>query len=358
MISNRHRGPVAALGRGLLMPVVAALIGAAGMAAARAAAFPLAVEWRLPLPATGRPSALGMAPDGSTAYLAQGDALAAYATATRAPQGLLHLPGRIVALVIAPAGDRAYAALAGRDAVAVISLKPLALLRTLPLPAAPSDLTLDPAGLTLTVASAAAGRLFAFDAADGRRIAAAAVPGRLGQIAANGYGGVFVAVADRGVIAVLDARSLRPTGEFPLPDCARPGGLALDPVGRRLFVACADGGTAVVDTDVGFTFERLAGARAGDARGVYARPTGALGWKGAAFFAGTGATLNAVRMLAFIHYVDGGSLRLPAAATALAYDAARAELWITVAPAAGDPPGSGTLLILGPATAAAAGVHP
>ncbi|MDE2349542.1 MAG: hypothetical protein KGL92_13655 [Gammaproteobacteria bacterium] len=362
MARNRHRGLAAALGWGVLMPVVAAIIAAAAAPAAQAAGFPLAIERQLPLAAGAQPSALAIATDGSAAYLAQGDALTAYATATRAPQGVLHLPGRIVALAIAPAGDRAYAALGGGDGrgagVAVVSLRPLGLLKTLPLSAAPSDLALDPEGASLYVESAAAGRLFAFDAASGRLRASGAVPGRLRQIAANGYGGVFVAVADRDLVAVLDAASLRPTGEFPLPDCARPSGLALDPVGRRLFVACADGGTAVVDTDVGFTFERLAGARAGDARGVYARPTGALGWKGAAFFAGTRATVNAVRMLAFIHYADGGALRLPAAATALAFDAARGELWITLAPAAGDAQAAGSLLVLGPATAAATGVHP
>ena len=347
----RRRGIAAAIGWCTLMPLVAAL----GVRVARAASFPLAILHETPLPAAGRASALAFAPDGTTAYLAQGNSLTVYAATGGAPPGGLRLPGRITALAIAPAGDRAYAALVDRNAVAVISLRPLGLLRMLPLPAAPSDLALDPAGGSLYVASAAAGRLFEFNAASGRPTASAHVAGALGQIAANGYGGVFVAMADQDRVAVLDGRSLALAGEYPLNGCTRPSGLALDPVGRRLFVSCADGGTAVVDTDVGFTFERLSGAPMGGARGVYVRPTGALGWKGAVFFAGAGATLNAVRMLAFIHYADGGALVLPAPATALAFDAAHTRLWVALAPKAGDPQGAGSLLILGPAPAATTG---
>ena len=349
----RRRGIAAAIGWCTLMPFVAAL----GVRAARAASFPLAILHEAPLPAAGPASALAFAPDGTAAYLAQGNALTVYTAMGGAPSGGLRVPGRITALAIAPAGDRAYAALVDRNAVAVISLRPLGLLRMLPLPAAPSDLALDPAGGSIYVASAAAARLFEFDAASGRLTASARVAGALGQIAANGYGGVFVALADQDRVAVLDAHSLRPTGAYPLNGCARPSGLALDPVGRRLFVGCADGGTAVVDTDVGFTFERLPGAPLAAARAIYVRPTGALGWKGAVFFAGAGATLSAVRMLAFIHYADGGALGLPAPATALAFDAVNTRLWVALAPKAGDPRGVGSLLILGPAPAAASGAR-
>ena len=342
--------------RAALATLLLALAGTGVSTPAGAAGFPLQVLRRVPVAAPGTPRALAFAPDGRRAYLAIGRAIVAYDAEGVAPVDRLELPGRAVDLVIAAGGDRAYAALRDPAAIAVLSLRPLRVLRTWRLPVAPSALLAGADGHALYVGSAAAGRVLELDAASGRTLGSVHLDGRLQQMAANGYGHLFIAVADRDVVAVLDANPLRLAGTFPVP-CSTPTGLAMDPVGRRLFVSCAGGGVAVIATDIGYTLQQLPAA-AGSTRGLFVfHPQGGSGWKGAAIFAGVRGTLGAVRMLAFIRYTDGGTLSLPAGSGVLAFDAARSRLWVALPESAsGANAAASALLILG--TAPAPGVQP
>ena len=126
----------------------------------------------------------------------------------------------------------------------------------------------------------------------------------------------------------------------------------MDQVGRRLFVACANGQALVVDEDMGFTFVRLPIERAEHLRLVFAlKPLGPGGWKGGAFMAGDGPGLDAIRMNAFISYVGGGSLALGGRCTALAVNATARRLVLALAPRDS---GAGPVQ---PTTAGAAAVH-
>jgi DNA-binding beta-propeller fold protein YncE len=340
--------------RAALALLLLALPGLGAGAPVPATAFPLQVLRRVPVTEPGTPRALAFAPDGGRAYLAVGRAIVAYAAASIAPAGRIELPGRAVDLVVAAGGDRAYAALRDPAAIAVLSLQPLRVLRTWRLPVVPSALLAGAGGQALYVESAAAGRVLKLDAASGRTLDSTHLDGQLQQMVGNGYGHLFVAVADRDVVDVLDTHTLRLAGTFPVP-CPAPTGLAMDPVGRRLFVSCAGGGVAVIDTDIGYTFQQLPAA-AGTARGLFVfHPQGKTGWKGAAFFAGARGVLGAVRMLAFIRYADGGALSLPAGSEVLAFDPERGRLWVALSKSASGTV-AGTLLILG--TAPTPGVPP
>ncbi len=335
--------------RAALAALLLALPGLGAGAPVPVVAFPLHVLRRVPVSTPGTPRALAFAPDDRRAYLAVGRAIVVYDSARVAPVARLELPGRVVDLAIAAGGDHAYAALRDPAAIAVLSLLPLRVLRTWQLPVVPSALLAGAGGHALYVESAAAGRVLRLDAASGRTLGSTHLDGQLQQMAANGYGHLFVAVADRNAVDVLDTHPLRLAGTFPVP-CSVPTGLALDPVGRRLFVSCARGGVAVIDTDIGYTFQQLPAA-AGSARGLFVfHPQGKTGWKGAAFFAGARGVLSAVRMLAFIRYADGGALPLPAGSEVLAFDPARGQLWVALPkPASGAGAAAGTLLILGAA---------
>ncbi len=342
-------------GRSALRCALFAATAAFACTAAAAAVFPLHVLRQVPITASGTPQALAFASDGALAYLAVGRSLAVYDAATAAAAGVLALPGTAVDLAMAARGDTAYVALQDPDAVAVVSLRPLRVVRTLRLPVAPSALLVDLDGRYLYVESAAAGRVLQIDAASGRSIGEARLAGRLQQMAQNDYGQLFVAVADRDAVDVLDTQPLRFAGTVPMANCRAPSGAAIDPVGRRLFVSCASG-VAVVDTDIGFTFQQLPAPAGGRTRALFVRsPKGADGWKGAAFFAGENGVLSAVRMLAFIKYADGGHLTLAAGADALAFDAARGQLWLALPKStAGADTASSSLLILGGSAAASA----
>jgi len=350
--------------RAILALLTGAVAGTCALpvAAVHAAAFPISVRHQWPIGRPGIPGGLIVAPDGGHAYLGVGRAIVAYDAVSLATTASIRLPGTVEDLTIAADGVRAYAALRDVNAIALLGLDPLRLLGTWRLRYAPSALLLDPTTGSLYVQSAAAHRLSELDATTGRVRAHLRLAGRLQQMAANGYGALFVAVADRDAVDVVDTRTLRLTGAYPVRRCAGPSGLALDPVGRRLFVACRSGGVAVIDTDIGFTFESLPGPP-GASRGVFVRsPTGVDGWKGAAFFATRRGVLHAVRMFAFIRYAGGGRLLLPRGGAAMAFDPRRHRLWLATVPADGSG-ATGSLLILGAAAPArapapATGVRP
>ncbi len=324
-----RRSPTAGRWRAILAIAIITAVPAIGPRA-RADGLPLRIERRLSIGVAGRPTALAIAADGGRAYLGVGDSLAAFSARDATPAGVLALGAAVVDLQIAADGRHAYAALDAPARVLRIGLAPLRVMATWRLPAAASSLLLDPDEGLLFAASAAAHRIEALDAATGRLRASIRLQDPPGQMVANGYGSLFVAQAAQDRIDVIDTRRLRLAGTLPLAGCGRPDGLALDPVGRRLFVHCASGAVLVVDTDVGFTFERLPAA-AGAARGLFVH-TPAPGWKGAALFVGPAGTLDAVRMLAFIRYVDGGRRDLHVPVGAIAYDARRHRLWIAAPP--------------------------
>lgn len=62
----------------------------------------------------------------------------------------------------------------------------------------------------------------------------------------DGAGRMYVNIASRDEIAVVDTRGPRVIADWPLHGCADPHGLAIDPAHRRLFVSCPAGKMALV----------------------------------------------------------------------------------------------------------------
>ena len=61
----------------------------------------------------------------------------------------------------------------------------------------------------------------------------------------DGNGAVYVNIADRNVVAVVDAKTLSVVKTFPLEFCTSPHSLSYDPVNRRLLVGCRSGDCSV-----------------------------------------------------------------------------------------------------------------
>ena len=70
-------------------------------------------------------------------------------------------------------------------------------------------------------------------------------------VAVDGRGRLFVDLADRDEIAVVETATHRVVARWTLPGCHDPHGLALDPVTARLFASCPAGQMAVVDAGDG-----------------------------------------------------------------------------------------------------------
>jgi hypothetical protein len=315
------------------------LIASLCCGAAVAAALPLQVTQRIAVAGAEPVRAIASGPNGSQVYVAGGREIRVYDVVSGQLAGTLPLPAPVVDMAADASAGVGYAALAAPARVVVFGLQSLRIRSTISLTdGAPSALLLDAAAHALYVESSTAASLAKFDTSSGKRVAALRLNGMLQQMATDGRGTLYVANMNHAAIDTVDTARMTHTGAIPLQGCRQPTGLAMDPVGRRLFVACRDGARAVVDTDMGFTFESLHGDVPGAMRTVFGfHPFGAGGWKGGAFSAGEASQLTAIRMNAFIDYSVAGSYPLNGRCQALALDSGGHGLWLAVA----QTPGSG-----------------
>lgn len=164
------------------------------------------------------------------------------------------------------------------------------------------------------------GGVTAVDSDSGEVTGKVSLEGRLSSLVSNDYGRLYVAAEDKNVVHVVNTDDLKFLGDFPIGNGQGPSGLALDPSGRRLFVACSNGHLPIVDTDVGFTFQELEIGK-GPVNDVFTfNPQGKGGWRGAVFAASSDGTLSLIKMNAFINYSRDGEVKIQPGIEALAFD--------------------------------------
>lgn len=155
-------------------------------------------------------------------------------------------------IALAPALGRGFVS-DGRDStVTIFDLRTLRTLGRVALPARNPDAILY---------DATSGRVFTFnggsanaaalDARTGRVLGTIALGGKPEAGVADGQGGIFVNIEDRGEIVAFDARALAVTARWPMAGCDEPSGLALDRAHARLFATCGNARMAVVDARSG-----------------------------------------------------------------------------------------------------------
>ena len=300
--------------------------------------LPFTVAHRIALTGSSPVGSLAFAPDGKLAYAAAGDALRSFEVETGAPADVVKLPGQAVGLAASSEeGGTVYVAVRAPAQLMFFSMHPLRVRASVPIRGgAPTALLYEPREHSLYVESRSGHSVTRLDSGSGKTIAVGHLQGDLEQMAGDGRGTVYVANSSSDAIDVLTTDKMTPLGGIPTHDCDAPTGLDLDPVGRRLFVACGNGRALVIDTDMGFAFEQLPIQNGTGLRTVFAfHPNGPGGWKGGAFIAGDGPELDAIRMNAFISYTGAGAIRLPGRATALAVNPPAGQIWIALAPTDG-----------------------
>jgi hypothetical protein len=323
LIKRAHTSPPARLLAG-----AGALVMSLGAAAGN---FPYRVLHRVPLGGSTPVTALAFDVTGARVYAGVGQELRSFAARSGAPGPELTMPGAVVSL--APDDTVLFAAVRSPARLVIVRLDPLRIVRSVMLRGgAPSALLFDPIPRMLFAESRSAGTVVRLDPETGRILGAVHLRGSLGEMAADGRHTVYVANAAENAVDVIDTVQMRDRGAIPTPDCSAPTGLAMDAMGRRLFVGCSNGKALIIDTDMGFTFEQLPIGRGTAAHAVFAlHPPGAAGWKGGIFIAGGNARLDGIRMMAFINYVSGGGLALAGPCTAMALNPTSGELWLALA---------------------------
>lgn len=298
----------------------------------RATELPLRVSHRITVPSAVPVGGIGFDSAGAQAYVATGAAVNEFDVASVRQTGTLQLPAAAAAMAIDPQGGKGYVAIAAPSELVVFQLHPLRIESTIPLrDGVPSALLYAPSEHALYVLSRASSSIARWDAASGKRTGKIQLSGKLGQMATNARGTLYVANTAGNAIDVVDEHGMNNLGAIPTRDCVGPTGLAMDPIGRRLFVSCQDGARAVIDTDMGFTFESFPAGSPGSSQMIFAmHPFGTKGWKGAAFSAGDSGELAALRMNSFVNYSAGGTHALDGKCQALALDAATGQLWLAI----------------------------
>lgn len=89
------------------------------------------------------------------------------------------------------------------------------------------------------------------DAATGDKVGEVDLGGDPESAVSDGKGSIYVNLADKGDIAVVDAQALKVIKTWSLDNCVSPHSLAFDAASQRLFVGCRNAMLAVVDAASG-----------------------------------------------------------------------------------------------------------
>ena len=327
-------GPVRAPRARALVLAAAALCASLG---ASGEMFPYRVLHRISVSGGEPVQAVAFGPAGRHFYATVGDELRSYDAASGGSGSRVKLPGVGVGLAATGANKGAlYVATRAPARLLILSVRPLRITSSVPLRGGePSQLLYDADTDSLFVESRDGDSIARLDSTSGRALHTVHLHGRLEQMAANGRGMLYVANAADDDLEVIETARMTRAGAIPLSDCSEPSGLAMDEVGRRLFVACGNGQAQVLDEEMGFPFVRLPMPRGADLRMVFAmHPLGSEGWKGGAFMAGDARGVGAIEMKAFISYGAGGNLPLGGPCTALAVSAPARRLVLALRPRA------------------------
>jgi DNA-binding beta-propeller fold protein YncE len=129
--------------------------------------------------------------------------------------------------------------------VAMWDTKTLAVIKTIDVQGNPDGILADPFNQRVYVLSHAAPHVTVIDAKDGASLGTIDLGGAPEQAATDGQGRIYVDVADKANVAVIDANTMTVTAHYDLGDKGSGlAGLALDVKNHVLFVACRNSGSA------------------------------------------------------------------------------------------------------------------
>lgn len=160
----------------------------------------------------------------------------------------------------------------------------------------------------------------AINAETGKPVATIPLGGSPEGVAAGAKGIVFVAIEDKRLIDRIDTTSNTVTARWPIPSCAKPHGIAVDPAHDRVFVSCENGRMLAVDaSDGNVVAQRAIG---------YGSDTAAFDPKtGLAFSSNRDGTLSVVREQSANDFVDLGAVRTELGARTMAVDPANGRVF-------------------------------
>jgi YVTN family beta-propeller protein len=141
-----------------------------------------------------------------------------------------------------------------RDApgiIRIVDLKSDSVIADLPAGVNPDGAAYDPFSKLVFVMNHVSGDSTVVDPVKHAVVATIPVGGTLEFPASDGAGKVFVNVQDQNRIGIIDVKTMKVVGYYPLTDCQGPTGLAYIPGQKLLVSACGNGVAKVVSADTG-----------------------------------------------------------------------------------------------------------
>lgn len=155
-------------------------------------------------------------------------------------------------VALAPDLNRGFTANGTDDTVTVFALdtlKPLA--RWKATGKRPNQILYEPFTKRVFTFNSTGRNATAFDAATGQVLGTIPLDGRTEFPVADGRGMIYDSLLDKATVVAIDARALKVTATYSLAPHTEPAGTTMDPITRRLFVACHSQSFLVLDADTG-----------------------------------------------------------------------------------------------------------
>ena len=224
------------------------------------------VSRSFPLGGSGSWDYLALEASGARLFISRGDHVDVVETVSGKLAGSIQNTQGVHGIAFAPALMRGFTSNGGSNTVSVFELDTLRVIHEIPVSGKKPDAILyEPRHNYLVTADGDSDNLSVIDAGTLQIVAAVPLPGPPEFMATDGAGMVYANIeTNPGRLVAVDAKTLAVKGNWPLPGCSNPTGLALDSVHHRLFSVCANQIMAVTDSVSGRQIARVVIGRGPD----------------------------------------------------------------------------------------------
>ncbi|HUH84973.1 MAG TPA: YncE family protein [Stellaceae bacterium] len=197
-------------------------------------------------------------PTSNRAFIAHGDHVTVVDVKAGTVAGEIGtFPGGTHGIGIATATGQGYSDDGKGGTASAFDLATLKLVKRIPAAPDADDIVFDPASGHIFVINGDSGSITVIDPATNAAIATIDVGAALEAGAVDGVGKLYVNGAAKNEIVTIDTAKNTVEAHWPMPDCKRPRGLAIDTRTRRIFATCLNKALVVVDADSGANLAAL-----------------------------------------------------------------------------------------------------
>ncbi len=235
----------------LAATLVAMLVGVPALAADTPKVSYKLVQ-TIPLGAGERWDYVTYDPDANRVFVSHGDHVTVVDLAHGAVAGQIStFPGGTHGIGIATAAGRGYTDDGKAGTVGSFDLKTFNVTATLKAAPDADGIVSDPASGHIFVIEGDSGTISVVDPKANAVVATIAVGEGLEAGTSDGAGKLYVDGAEKNDMVEIDTKTNSVVAHWPMADCVRPHGIAVDPVARRVFATCVNKEMMVLDADNG-----------------------------------------------------------------------------------------------------------